>query len=226
MKSCNEVVDELFNRRNTYLKAKRKKIKIASSLFCLCFATLIGVGIFKEQLRPKNTVDLPKENTTQTQPINSDITSQITSESNAVNAPFMGLNDDDGTQRRYVTVISSFGSENTEKYKCPSKGDKLLTQPLSDAIEHYGDTVVYNVIIEPLKTVSEFDRGPVVTADELKAEYERLAALDYTVVYETINDGERVYNRLACHAKKGQLINFQASDDYGYFISLYDEYDN
>ena len=101
----------------------------------------------------------------------------------------------------------------------PANGEFGFSIPLRSAMEEYGDSVLYRVVIDVFKGKKQLASDNSI----VKAEEERLSAKGYTVAVENYYDGSENHYRFTLHAEYDELKNFAASEDYGYFISLYDE---
>lgn len=123
----------------------------------------------------------------------------------------------DGSERK---MISSYGSGTVSgSYAAPANGEFGFSIPLRSAMEEYGDSVLYRVVIDVFKGKEQLASDNSI----VKAEEERLSAKGYTVAVETYYDGSKNHFYFTLHAEYDELKNFAASEDYGYFISLYDE---
>lgn len=118
------------------------------------------------------------------------------------------------------TVISSYGDvDSTACYKAPDNGSYFYSIPLRNAMEKYGDTVLYKI------TVDVFSNTNIVetNSEAVKNEIERLREIGYTVDFEQHNDETMTHDYFVLHATQEQLINFSPNDNYGYMFWLYDE---
>lgn len=95
-----------------------------------------------------------------------------------------------------------------------------LSNSLKAAIEKYGDSVSYRVVVEVFKDGTVINSGSC----EVASEEIRLANENYIVAHEKYGDTVEVYDYSTIHAKMEQLLNFSVSDRYGYYISFYSEY--
>ncbi|MCD8118885.1 MAG: hypothetical protein LUE29_05290 [Lachnospiraceae bacterium] len=118
-------------------------------------------------------------------------------------------------------LISGYGDGNN--YLDLTSGDfaivsgyAVCSDALRDAMEAYGDTVLYRVV------VCLFENG--VATGNGRAEANRLEEEGYTVAYETFTDGNGVSTEwLTIHATLEQIEKFAVSDAYGYMLCLYEE---
>lgn len=126
------------------------------------------------------------------------------------------------------TMISAYGDmdDGIEDgiavcYMAPDNGTYGYSMPLKKAMEEYGDTVKYRVVVEV------FSDNQILEADSeaVEKERKRLAQLeDYIVAFEQYKHSDGTKNSyFTLHAEQEQLINFAANEDYGYMLWLYDE---
>ncbi len=132
----------------------------------------------------------------------------------------------------YITLIRDYpGVEG--KYMAPAKGDVIISLPLSAAMKEYGDDMTeYYVRID---VIGGATRTPAEEKALCEAEMERLTKWvkenNYTDrvgidEYGSIGDeSDHVYTLFA-HCSTNFVNYFPASSEYGYFLSLYDEYDS
>lgn len=111
------------------------------------------------------------------------------------------------------------------KYKAPSKGQVMFSIPLGFAMREYGDSAIYTVVAKLYIDGENPDEPSSDKAAIRAAELQRLKRHDYNVsLYKDKGLEDDVYEPgFLFQATYGQLMNFPASDDYGYFIYLKDE---
>ena len=112
--------------------------------------------------------------------------------------------------------------------KAVADGSVVLSPSLAAAMEAYGETANYRVLVEL------FSRGIQIPGGGAAAlqEQQRLSGLGYVVAMETVTstttEGEYItahsVHHFTLHATLEQLQNFQPSPDLGYCILLYGEY--
>ncbi|HPY64714.1 MAG TPA: hypothetical protein PL100_07810 [Bacillota bacterium] len=108
-----------------------------------------------------------------------------------------------------------------DKYKVPSQGEAFFSFPLGFAIQDYGNSAIYTVVAS-LFIGERPDQPPVDKTAIRASELQRLNRLGYNVsLYKESADA--VEPGFLFQATYDQLMNFPASDDYGYFIYLKDE---
>ncbi|MBE6853674.1 MAG: hypothetical protein E7505_09440 [Ruminococcus sp.] len=122
------------------------------------------------------------------------------------------------TLRRRKELISSYPEACSASYTLPDKGKFGMTTPLREAVNEYGDTVIYRVIVHV------FDEEKQIKDKEiLMDEANRLFDLGYISVIEEFTDQEEKRTELSIHASSEQILDFSAGADYKYFLLLYDE---
>ena len=122
------------------------------------------------------------------------------------------------TPSEYINLIRSYPSYAEYCYKAPPDGTCALTVPLSAAMEEYGDTANYLLVLHLFSNQTRmFD-----TAD-LTAEAERLYQLGYTTAIETCQTQEGTATFLSLNVTYEQIRNFPTEENRSYFLLLYDE---
>lgn len=126
----------------------------------------------------------------------------------------------------YRTVISGYGDNGAGSAACyalPGEGKAGMSVPLRDAMEEYGDTVMYRVVVD----VFDWSGGEGEILDpgsrEVQAEAEALGDQGYTVVRETYFDGEAYHHSLCLIASLDDLESLTPGQGRAYFLRLYQE---
>ena len=217
MKTYKEIAAELFDRRDAYYarRAKQRKMALAaaSSLCCVALAVLLGFGL------RQNMETIPAagdSNGTAAAPAVSD--SQGAADS-VENGFIMQRPDDDNSTVSYTPMISAYEGAGASCYMTPENGQVRRSIPLNGAIKAYGGSARYNVRIDIFR--DQLLLAP--DSAEVCSEIERLAALGYTTVFETYDDGANKHYTFSCHATQEQLLGFPVNTEYGYFLFLYEE---
>ena len=245
MKSCDEIVKDLLERRDQYAaKQKRKRKVIAftiTSISCMCLIALLSFGIWqsgmfdttpsvtldssfnigeKDYIYPDEPNDNMQENThTQSsETVNNDLGNDISSAANADVGNYPNNFSPDGSEK---TIISSFNVNGTPSasYATPENGKVYFSIPLREAMNEYGDTVLYRVVIDVFNNKEHLSSDSAQVQDEC----ERLSNIGYVAAYETVFDGETYHYYFTLHATYDELTEFIANESYGYFMFLYDE---
>lgn len=260
MKTYEEMAKSVIERRDSYNKKRKRRIRTAASVSaacCICLSALAGAAVQKYGLPwqraeltaedstvigEKDTFDDAGKGSVQNDSENPETQDGDSPNDSAVTGTQDGAADGrtdvsgsaagsagadvshhpnnyvpDGSERK---MISSYGSGTASgSYEAPANGKSVFSVPLSGAMAEYGDSVMYRVVIDVFKNRERLapDSGAV------KAEQERLSAKGYTVAVENYYDGSENHCRFTLHAEYDELKNFAASEDYGYFIFLYDE---
>ena len=121
------------------------------------------------------------------------------------------------------TIVYDYGDHMVRSIAPPRPYDILISEPLFEAIAHYGENAQYHYLV----TVEYFDSdGKIVhfTAEELEAEANRLADLVGYVgtAVGTVNDNPP---HLVLNAPMEQIQAFPGKEGYGSFLHLRDEAD-
>ena len=203
MKNCEEMVHSLLTRRDQYAAAQRRKRAVITRTVipvgCVCLAALVGVGLWKGGVF------------------------DTTPPETAGDAVISGEKDYIGPDE--LRIISSYagsyttGDTSSASYATPENGKRCFSTPLQQAMDAYGDRVLYRVVVDVFrdKELLPADSSPV------QEERARLSDSGYTVVYETVSDGESAHPYLILHATYDELTRFAANERYGYFLFLYEE---
>lgn len=203
MKNCEEMVHSLLARREQYAAAQRRKRAVITRTVipvgCVCLAALVGVGLWKGGVF------------------------DTTPPETAGDAVISGEKDYIGPDE--LRIISSYagsyttGDTSSASYATPENGKRYFSTPLQQAMDAYGDRVLYRVVVDVFR-----DKEPL-SADSKSVQEERARLSDsgYTVAYETVSDGESAHHYFILHATYDELTGFAANERYGYFLFLYEE---
>ncbi len=203
MKNCEEMVHSLLTRRDQYAAAQRRKRAVITRTVipvgCVCLAALVGVGLWKGGVF------------------------DTTPPETAGDAVISGEKDYIGPDE--LRIISSYagsyttGDTSSASYATPENGKRCFSTPLQQAMDAYGDRVLYRVVVDVFR-----DKEPL-SADSKPVQEERARLSDsgYTVAYETVSDGESAHPYLILHATYDELTGFAVNKRYGYFLFLYEE---
>ena len=226
MKNSEEMVNSLLERRDKYAaeQRNRKKVmkRVITPICCFCLVALLGIGLWQGDFFKSNPPisDDPGISTGQ-----EDAAGKGTNDNVLSNGEFTGAlphisgvldGDSSDADRDGVKVISSYVPKNEidAKYRIPANGEYVFTYPLMEAMKEYGDSVLYNVRIYVFEDGTKADDE---NNYDIKTEVERLDKSGFPVWIGEDANGQFYY---AIKAKKSQLDNFVASEDYGYFIKL------
>ena len=117
-------------------------------------------------------------------------------------------------------MIESYKTEAEACYVTPKDGEVNYSVPLREAMEEYGDSTRYRVVVDLFRGESQLPADGA----EVRAEIDRLAALGYTVAYERVYEQQELKNAyFTLHASYDELAHFQADDGCGYMLFLYAE---
>lgn len=248
MKDYQEVADRVFQRSEEIIAENRRKkkarIKAGSLASCFCLAALLGFGAWRSGVFPQENLasaeqfaeggddsgasDVVPENGNSDldgNPNDPDVIPKYDSDGSDAAAGFMMPmmpDDRDGSfeMPEVTRMISSYGDGDTEAcYEVPENGTVGLSSPLSGAIAEYGDCVRYRVFVDLFRNGQALE----MNSSLMEQESDRLAALGYGVAGETYFDGTSNHYYFTLHATRDQVINFAASEEYGYMLFLYNE---
>ena len=125
--------------------------------------------------------------------------------------------------------ISAFGERTAPTDMAVSNGVVYLSQQLRAAMDHYGDSANYRVLIEFYRDGVQIPIG----GETVRREMQRLFDLGYTSAFETHMKTEKQgeletvvasYYFTIPFAELALLTDFPASDSLGYHLMLYGEY--
>lgn len=228
MKNCDEMVNSLLERKVRYDDEQKRKRKIiartASSLCCVCLVVLMGVVVWQSgafNAEPQDTPDnftvngnkasIDSADNTNQQP-NKDMSGVIPSPRD--NPSSDGELGQDSLVDWKGNIISDYGTGTAMSYKTPDNNTFGISIPLRSAIEEYGDTARYMVVVDIFK-----DKEQIVTDESLlEAEMKRLEGLGYEAAIEVNDLGEEPIYYFCIQATKEQLENFDCNKEYGYFF--------
>ncbi len=199
MKNCEEMVHSLLARRDQYAAAQKRKRAVLTRTVIpvggVCLAALVGIGLWKGGVfntTPPKTVG---------------------------DAVISGEKDYIGPDERRIISSYAAGDTPSASYATPENGQRCFSTPLQQAMDAYGDRVLYRVVVDVFrdKELLSADSRPV------REERARLSDSGYTVAYETVSDGESAHSYFSLHATYDELTGFAANERYGYFLFLYEE---
>lgn len=199
MKDCNEIASELFERRDEYVKEKKRKTKrtAAAGISVLCAAAIaVGVGVWK--------------NADKKEPQSSDVAySEI------------AFSETDGKK---VKVITSYPSAGEACYASPENGTFFCSMEVDSALKDLKESGEDTAFLVQMWVFR--DRN-TVNSSELISECERLSKLGYKFYnipvweYHGYPDVTRIYrDQVAGLLTLEQLENFDFKNEYGYFFDF------
>jgi len=114
-------------------------------------------------------------------------------------------------------IIDSYESYAEACYKAPDNNSFGISMPLRGALEEYGDSVRYMVVVDIFR-----NKEPIGADIEImEAEMKRLENLGYDALIESGAEDDIYY--LCIQATKEQIENFKTNKEYGYFIFIRSE---
>lgn len=245
MKNCDEMVNSLLERREQYVAEQKRKRKVitrtVTSMCCVCLVALCSFGVWKsglfdttppvilddlinigekDYINPDELNDNAQENTNNqtSETVNNNSSNDSSATPNIDNGNYPYNYSPNGSEK---TIISSFNVNGTPSasYATPENGKFSFSVPLREAMNEYGDTVLYCVVIDVFSGKEQLSSD----SSQVQDECERLSNIGYVVAYETVFDGETYHYYFTLHATYDELTEFVANESYGYFMFLYDE---
>lgn len=240
MKNCDEMVNSLLERRERYVtEQKRKRTMITrtvTSMCCICLVALLGFGMWqggmfdatppvtsndsinsgeKDYINPD---ELNANADAQTSKNDADLSNESSATANDNVGNYPNNYSPNGSEK---TMISSFNVNGTPSasYAAPENGKFYFSIPLREAMNDYGDSVLYRVVVDVFSSKEPLSSD----SSQVQDECERLSDIGYVVAYETFFDGESYHYYFTLHATYDELTEFIANESYGYFMFLYDE---
>ncbi|MBR3553316.1 MAG: hypothetical protein IKN72_08005 [Clostridia bacterium] len=232
MKSYTEIADAVFEKGNAQLqqvKRRRKSIRRGVAVGALA---LIAVGAVtasrlwlpQQKDEPALTADAAANEPQQSEGITQSSAAESTDAVNGVMQPF----GEPVTFDAPLPLIRDFSDSTDGKYPCPRPGQHIVTIPLQDAVRvHAGEDVVYYIQFQVMN-----DALGSMTTEQQQAFYlseiDRIHAAggegaDLGVTTETDADETQRVVLFALMHDPSFLDRFPDSEEYGYFIALYDE---
>lgn len=219
MKSYNEMANIVLRRIGEYEEKQREKrktlMRIGSVTACFVIAAIVGItawgGNFLPQSPAQTTENEAFINTTNDYSENSDNNGSA----DIAHWPFNYTPD-----RSEVKMIASYNDGINEDDICdtvPKDGEIVFSERLKNAIDEYGDSVLY------LVTIDVFSNGQRLEADspQVEAVREQLAQADYIVAYSSFSDSVSNHYFFYLHAKLSDLAKLETYGNYGYRLTLY-----
>lgn len=156
MKTCEEMVKSLCERRDRYVGEQKRKRKVidraVATVCCFSLVVLLGFGLWQSGMFDATPSTI----------VNNSID---TGEKDAV-VP----ND--------KTTISRFdvAGEASPSYASPENSDYCFSMSLQSAMNEYGDEVLYRVVVDVFE-----NNNPLSDSSKMQAECDRLSNLGYDV---------------------------------------------
>lgn len=220
MKDYNEIVRDVLRRSAEEEKENRKKkrmlVQLGSAAACCCL--IVAAAAVLRHRNPGNALPDPAASTTgepkQDTPANvhkgdGEVQNQPQSGGSSGRNDAQSLPAEDGR-----TVISEYGGWDANCYATPGNGTVGYSMPLEAAMDHYGDDVLYRVIIQMFRDSAHLPDG----GEAARAEAERLSALGYDAM--VVHSDETSHDYLTVCATRQQLEALPASVSYGYMLFL------
>ena len=231
MKDYRDIAEDIFERREQYIvrKIRRRKAfaRTAASICCTCLVALLGFSMWKSgvfgttQDASGNIGTDGLNDSTQENSNNRPSETGNNNPSGSADAEIGNYPDNYTQNGSEKTMISSFdtGEASSGSYAVPENGKFAFSVPLREAMNEYGDSVLYRVVVDVFSNGEQLSPDSVQVQDECK----RLSDMGYTVAYETYFDGESYHYYFTLHADYDEVTKFAVNEGYGYFMFLYDE---
>lgn len=112
-------------------------------------------------------------------------------------------------------MITEYGESTYDKKLVVENGKCVFSNALTSALSAYGTDEKYRVVVKFFK-----DNASAQWSEEMS----KCIPDGIITAIETYDDGQKNTVIFTLHAEYEQLKNFDASDAYGYYLMLYDEY--
>ncbi len=239
MKNCDEMVNSLLERREQYVAEQKRKRRVitrtATSMCCVCLVALLSFGIWQSGLLDttppatlNDSINIGEKDYINPDELNADADTQTSKNDADLSNNSSAANDNVGNHPNNYspngsekTMISSFSINGTPSasYATPENGKFYFSIPLSEAMNEFGDSVLYRVVVDVFNNKEQLSSD----SSQVQDECERLSNIGYVVAYETVSNGESYHYYFTLHATYDELTEFIANESYGYFLFLYDE---
>lgn len=216
-----ELIDPAFVEEADRQPVKKKVIWVRWTAMAACICLIVGAAWLWADESPVPAI------------LNLDIllpvdTTQAAIESTELaTEPYNSAMHEDTSILEGKPMISGFGESSANMDMSVNNGGVWYSPSLEAALDHYGDTANYRVLVELFSDGVQIASGGV----QAVAEAARLSGLGYIVAMETsrdtVTDGEiatvYVTYYFTVHATYEQLLDFQQDESLGYKFVLYDE---
>ena len=233
MKQCEEMIRDVHRRIEAYeaekKRRRRKKVKLtAAALPVSALAAAAGLRYGRMFSAPvlysgdasadieilaETDSGLPEES--QTEITRMPDIAVSTEDSSAEHDVFLQTGD---VPSQSIRLIRSYPAPGEYCYAAPANGQCACTVPLRQAMEEYGGSAHYLLVLHLFADQSQMNDIAALTAES-----ERLYQLGYTPAIETVATQEETVQILTLNATYDQIENFPAEDDRSYFLLLRDE---
>ena len=221
-----ELIDPAFVEEADSQPVKKKVIWIRWTAMSACFCLIVGAA-WLWTVKFGFPADLRRQEETGLDSTNAAMEWGETGVAEIVLEPYhMPANTDQEIQNG-KPMISGFGEMGVNVDMSVNNGGVWYSPTLEAAMDHYGDTANYRILVELFSDGVQIASGGA----QAVAEAARLSDLGYVVAMETsretVTDGEiaTVYITyyFTIHATYEQLLDFQQAGTLGYKFVLYDE---
>ena len=221
-----ELIDPAFVEEADRQPVKKKVIWIRWTAMAACFCLIVcAAWLWTEKFGYPD--DLHRQEETGLDNTNAAMEWGETGEAEIVTEPYHLPANTDQEIQNGKPMISGFGEMGVNVDMSVNNGGVWYSPTLEAAMDHYGDTANYRVLVELFSDGVQIASG----SSQAVAEAGRLSDLGYIVAMETsretVTDGEiaTVYITyyFTIRATYEQLLDFQQAGTLGYKFVLYDE---
>ena len=216
-----ELIDPAFVEEADRQPVKNKFIWVRWTAMAACICLIVGAVLLweDESLAPSILnldIRLPE-----------DTTQAAIEWTELATEPYNSSMSEDAAILEGKPMISGYGESGVNVDMSVTNGGAWYSPALEAAMDHYGDTANYRVLVELFSDGVQIASGGA----QAVAEAQRLRELGYIVavetVRETVTEGDiaTVYATyyFTLHVTYGQLLDFQPDGSLGYKFMLYDD---
>lgn len=232
MKSYIEIADAVFEKGRMQLEKASRRRKLFRRCVTAAAFVLIAVGAIATSgqwllKQSGETVDSVSTSFTAAQPTAPTVQPSGSQNDDVVNGVMQPFGEPI-TYDEPLKLIRDFPDATDGKYMCPRPGQHIVTIPLQDAVRaHADEDVVYyirfQVINDALETMTVKQQQAFFQSEIDRMLAAGVEGVDFGITTESDADGTQRVNFFALMHDPSFLNNFPDSEQYGYFIALYDE---
>lgn len=217
MKTYEEKTRSVFNRieeeKEIQRNQRRTITKIATPILSFCLVAILGIGAWQTGVfhRAPAITDAGESDydgnyysagTNDAQEADVDVSEQDSAAKEELG--------------KTIPLISSYEGSGDGCYKAPHDGEVYKSIPLKNAIEAYGDSANYHVLVQIFKDCQPLNGNSA----EVQAEMNRLTTMGCPIVFENASS-----YAFSMQASKDQIQDLSFDKDYGYMVYLYGEFE-
>jgi len=222
MKTYKEIAQNVFEKRDEYLKKKQERNRIIKKCAFSISAFVLLIAVVFWQKNFKNEIPVFVSSAVKIDSYNSAIdliSSAVNSaEYNGIYQPLTSENSGDEVSKITYKLVESFEGDIDTSYIAPKNGEIGFSQPLRQAIEaHKNEDVLYRIYVDLFKNEQQ------LTHEEMREEMQRLIDNGYVVVEEKYFDGKDYHYSFSLHITNEKIETLSVNENYGMFLFFYDE---